>query len=122
MAQSPTYFVDHKRGEVNELKQQLRNPKIAKDTEKSREVIKKVLAYMTLGIDVSRLFSEMIMVLSPFIFPPVLCFSFLFPFSVCYFDSIACRNSSTVQLTPCLLLPSPIDSPTNHCRHRTPKI
>lgn len=29
---------------------------------RKRDVIKKVIAYMTLGIDVSRLFSDMIMV------------------------------------------------------------
>ena len=29
---------------------------------RKREIIKKVIAYMTLGIDVSRLFSEMVMV------------------------------------------------------------
>ena len=54
-------MVDHKRGEVNELKALLSNPKIQKDQERKREVIKKVIAYMTLGIDVSKLFSEMVM-------------------------------------------------------------
>lgn len=33
-----------------------------RDTKKRRDVIKKVIAYMTLGIDVSRLFTDMIMV------------------------------------------------------------
>ena len=56
-----TYYVDHKKGEVNELRALLRNPAITKDVSKRREVIKRVIAYMTLGIDVSRLFSEMIM-------------------------------------------------------------
>ena len=51
-----------KKGEVNELKTSLRNPSIDRDPEKKREVIKRVIAYMTLGIDVSKLFSEMIMV------------------------------------------------------------
>ena len=32
-----------------------------RDAKKKRDVIKKVIAYMTLGIDVSRLFTEMIM-------------------------------------------------------------
>jgi AP-4 complex subunit beta-1 len=32
-----------------------------KDSKKKRDVIKKVIAYMTLGIDVSRLFSDMIL-------------------------------------------------------------
>lgn len=57
----PQFFVDHKRGEVNEIRLLLRNPKIIKDAHKQREVIKKVIAYMTLGIDVSKVFSEMIM-------------------------------------------------------------
>ena len=55
------YFVDYKRGEVIELKNHLRNGKIQRDKAKMRDVIKKVVAYMTLGIDVSSLFSEMIM-------------------------------------------------------------
>lgn len=61
MSQPPQFFVDHKRGEVNEIKAILRNPKAIKDPAKKREVIKKVIAYMTLGIDVSRIFGEMIM-------------------------------------------------------------
>mmetsp|Transcript_6379 Transcript_6379/g.12074 ORF Transcript_6379/g.12074 Transcript_6379/m.12074 type:complete len:795 (+) Transcript_6379:28-2412(+) len=64
MSQPPQFFVDHKRGEVNELKALLSNPKITKDSAKKREVIKKVIAYMTLGIDVSRIFSEMVMAAS----------------------------------------------------------
>ena len=57
----PNYFVDNKRGEVNELRSILRNIKIMKDPLKQREVIKKVIGYMTLGIDVSSLFSEIVM-------------------------------------------------------------
>lgn len=53
--------MDHKRGEVNELRGLLRSPKVMRDQVKLREVTKKVIAYMTLGIDVSKLFSEMIM-------------------------------------------------------------
>ena len=55
------YFVDTKKGEVNELKALLRNVSVERDQKRKREVIKKVIAYMTLGIDVSRLFSEMVM-------------------------------------------------------------
>lgn len=55
------YFVDQKKGEVNELKQLLKNINIERDVKKKRETIKKVIAYMTLGIDVSRLFTDMIM-------------------------------------------------------------
>lgn len=54
--------IEHKKGEVNELKTSLRNPSLDRDPDKKREVIKRVIAYMTLGIDVSKLFSEMIMV------------------------------------------------------------
>lgn len=66
-AQSPSkatpagYFVDSKKGEVNELRALLKNMNVEKDVKKKRETIKKVIAYMTLGIDVSRLFSEMVM-------------------------------------------------------------
>ena len=56
-----TVAIEHKKGEVNELKTQMRNPNLDRDPEKKREVIKRVIAYMTLGIDVSKLFSEMIM-------------------------------------------------------------
>ena len=78
------YFVDQKKGEVNELKavskislfpaahiqllsQLLRNINVERDAKRKREIIKKVIAYMTLGIDVSRLFSEMVMVSTPII-------------------------------------------------------
>jgi AP-4 complex subunit beta-1 len=56
----PQFFVDHKKGEVNELRQLLRAVSIEKDINKKRDVIKKVIAYMTLGIDVSRLYPEMV--------------------------------------------------------------
>lgn len=64
-AQTPTpaagYFVDQKKGEVNELKQLLKNINVERDVKRKREIIKKVIAYMTLGIDVSRLFTDMCM-------------------------------------------------------------
>ena len=56
----PQFFVDHKKGEVNELKQLLRSVYIDKDPAKKKDVIKKVIAYMTLGIDVSRLYPELV--------------------------------------------------------------
>jgi len=65
----PQFFVDHKKGEVNELRQYtfiltlirlLKAVSIDKDQNKKRDVIKKVIAYMTLGIDVSRLYPEMV--------------------------------------------------------------
>jgi len=58
---APQFFVDTKKGEVNELKNLLKNIATEKDEGKKRDVVKKVIAYMTLGIDVSRLFSDMIM-------------------------------------------------------------
>ncbi|CAM9882468.1 unnamed protein product, partial [Choristocarpus tenellus] len=61
VAKGQPYFVDQKKGEINELKQLLRNVGTERDNKKKRDVIKKVIAYMTLGIDVSRLFTEMIM-------------------------------------------------------------
>ncbi|EER19716.1 conserved hypothetical protein [Perkinsus marinus ATCC 50983] len=56
---SAQYF--DKRGEINELRQLLQSVQNDKDQEKKREAIKKVIAFMTLGIDVSRLFPEMVM-------------------------------------------------------------
>ena len=54
------YFVEHRRGEVTELHNLLRDPKLT--AARRRSVIERVIAYMTLGIDVSKLFSDMIMV------------------------------------------------------------
>jgi AP-4 complex subunit beta-1 len=45
---------------VNELRVLLRSVSLDKDPNKKRDVIKKVIAYMTLGIDVSRLYPEMV--------------------------------------------------------------
>ncbi len=50
-----------KKGEVNELRTILRTVAIDKENTKKRDAIKKVIAYMTLGVDVSRLFSDMVM-------------------------------------------------------------
>ncbi len=50
-----------RRGDVAELKALLRARLQERDPRKRREVIKKVIAYMTLGVDVSRLFSEMVL-------------------------------------------------------------
>lgn len=44
------------------LLQLLRAVTSERDTKRKRDVIKKVIAYMTLGIDVSRLFSDMVLV------------------------------------------------------------
>merc|ERR1712195_238385 len=58
---TPSYFVDHKKGEVNELRALLQNPDVQKDPQRKRDVLKRVIAYQTLGIDVSRLFPEMML-------------------------------------------------------------
>ena len=63
-APPPQFFIDNKKGEVNELRQLLKNIMDEKDNKKRREVIKKVIAYMTLGVDVSRLFSDMVRISS----------------------------------------------------------
>ena len=56
-----SYFTESRKGEVNELRNLLRNFATERDPKRKRDIIKKVIAYMTLGIDVSRLFSEMMM-------------------------------------------------------------
>jgi AP-4 complex subunit beta-1 len=45
---------------INLLYRLLRAVSLDKDVNKRRDVIKKVIAYMTLGIDVSRLYPEMV--------------------------------------------------------------
>lgn len=57
----PAYFTDPKKGEVNELRLLLRTVNTEKDPKRKQDVIKRVIAYMTLGIDVSPLFSEMVL-------------------------------------------------------------
>jgi AP-4 complex subunit beta-1 len=56
-----SYFTESKKGEVNELRNLLRNFATERDPQRRRDIIKKVIAYMTLGIDVSRLFTEMML-------------------------------------------------------------
>lgn len=58
---TPAYTPAEKKGEVTDLKAQLRDPSVEKDNMRRREVLKKVLAFMTLGVDTSALFTEMIM-------------------------------------------------------------
>ena len=60
----PNFFVSNKKGEVNELRQMLKNIMSERDDNKRREVIKKVIAYMTLGVDVSSLFTDMVLISS----------------------------------------------------------
>lgn len=51
-----------KRGEVNELMALLNNPDVQKDVIKLREVMRKVINYSTMGVDMSKLFTPVIMV------------------------------------------------------------
>ena len=60
----PTFFSEMKKGEVNELRVQLRSATTEKDPMKMRGVVQKVISYMTLGIDMSQLFTDMVMVCS----------------------------------------------------------
>ena len=57
---APKFFVDHKKGEVVELMKLLTNPNTERDPTKKKDVIKRVIAYMTLGVDCSKLFFEMV--------------------------------------------------------------
>ena len=59
---APKFFVDHKKGEVVELLKLLTNPNTEHDPQKKKDVVKRVIAYMTLGVDVSKLFYEMVKV------------------------------------------------------------
>jgi len=56
-----SYFTESRKGEVSELRNLLRNFATERDPQRKRDIIKKVIAYMTLGIDVSRLFTEMML-------------------------------------------------------------
>lgn len=49
---SSQYFEGNRKGEVNELRVLLKGIINDKDDKKKREVVKKVIAYMTLGIEV----------------------------------------------------------------------
>ncbi|KAK6589892.1 beta-adaptin AP complex subunit-related ARM HEAT repeat [Cryptosporidium xiaoi] len=54
-------FIDHRKGEVNELYEKLQNITQIKDREKRLELFQKAIALMTLGVDVSCLYSLMIL-------------------------------------------------------------
>lgn len=57
---APQFFVDTKKSEINELKIQMQKFFTEKDIKKQMEIIKKVIAAMTIGIDVSALFNEIV--------------------------------------------------------------
>eukprot|EP01063_Lacrimia_lanifica_P035547 TRINITY_DN6803_c1_g1_i1.p1 TRINITY_DN6803_c1_g1~~TRINITY_DN6803_c1_g1_i1.p1 ORF type:complete len:763 (+),score=368.79 TRINITY_DN6803_c1_g1_i1:122-2410(+) len=61
MGAKPQYTPTEKKGEINELKAQIKQADQEKDQTKKRECLKKVIAYMTLGIDTAPLFTDMIM-------------------------------------------------------------
>ena len=52
----------NKKGEVSELQQSLQSPEVQRDACQYKRVIQKVIACMTLGMDVSSLFMDMIKV------------------------------------------------------------
>jgi AP-4 complex subunit beta-1 len=56
-----SYFTESRKGEISELRNLLRGFATERDRNRKRDIIKKVIAYMTLGIDVSRLFTEMML-------------------------------------------------------------
>jgi hypothetical protein len=56
-----SYFTESRKGEINELRNLLKGFAAERDNSRKRDIIKKVIAYMTLGIDVSRLFTEMML-------------------------------------------------------------
>ena len=63
---APGAPAESKKGEVNELRALLRALNAERNADastlrKRRDVIRKCIAYMTLGIDVSRLFPDMVM-------------------------------------------------------------
>ena len=55
------YFEGSRKGEVGELRIMLKNNLDGKNDEYRKEIIKKIIAYTTLGVDTSRLFPEMVM-------------------------------------------------------------
>lgn len=56
-----SYAPSERRGEIADLKAQLREQGLDKDANKKRELLRKVLAFMTLGVDTSAVFTEMIL-------------------------------------------------------------
>ena len=61
MSATSASYRPERKGEVADLQRLLQNIQVKRDRRKLKEVIKKVIAYLTLGVDVSRLFSEMVM-------------------------------------------------------------
>ena len=58
-----TFFSEsNKKGEVSELKKSLQSAEVQRDVSLYRKVIQKVISCMTLGMDLSSLFMDMIKV------------------------------------------------------------
>lgn len=53
--------VENKRSDISDLKAALRSSEVQRDPRRYLQTVQKVIAFMTLGIDMSKLFSEMIM-------------------------------------------------------------
>eukprot|EP00003_Mantamonas_plastica_P008438 TRINITY_DN1738_c0_g1_i1.p1 TRINITY_DN1738_c0_g1~~TRINITY_DN1738_c0_g1_i1.p1 ORF type:complete len:160 (-),score=11.96 TRINITY_DN1738_c0_g1_i1:275-754(-) len=60
-SQSGKYFTDLKKTELNEIRSLLRSKTVSNDPGRKQEVVKRVIAYMTQGIDVSGLFPDMVL-------------------------------------------------------------
>ncbi|EFA80508.1 adaptor-related protein complex 4 [Heterostelium album PN500] len=58
------YFSDLKKGEIAELRYLLKNASNERDGEKIRSSLQRIIYYMTMGIDVSPLFPDIIMVVN----------------------------------------------------------
>ena len=59
-----TYFSEsNKKGEVSELQKSLQSPEVQRNAAEYKKVIQKVIARMTLGMDLSFLFMDMIKVM-----------------------------------------------------------
>lgn len=57
---APQFFVSSKKGEISELRRLLQEFPLEKDLEQQYDTIKKVIGCMTLGIDLSPLFADMV--------------------------------------------------------------
>ena len=70
MSTSSTAFFSesNKKGEVSELKKSLQSPEVQRDASQYKKVIQKVISCMTLGMDLSSIFMDMIKVMLLFSF------------------------------------------------------
>jgi len=59
---SKANYFDNRRGEISQLHKLLVKANQGRDVKQRKEVVKKVIAFMTIGVDVTSLFSDMVMV------------------------------------------------------------